>query len=232
MLAHAFARGLVVCGTVKAASMITDTWGDREKRTTNAMPYPSTVDEETDRPRIKKQYMLSQFGATASCLLPDASINFAPLLAIQIAPLMMTLVRKGKVTSFDYHRVYAFSLYLGYFMVFFRLLYPSESMLTRSVGLKSIFMMTFPSSKLRRLMPAMYVWAINTVLSAIVYPLFLQQMLDSLVYSDEVARLFFWVVSIGSSARQLVTYAPLFGYTIRFKTVGPPNTNGAAKKVD
>jgi len=219
MLAHAVARGCVLLGTVKIASMITDKHGCREQRTTNAMPYPSTLDEETERPRIKKQYMLSQFAAAASCLLPDATLNFAPLLAIQMAPLMMTLVRKGKVTSFDYHRIYAISLYLGYVMVFFRLLYPAESMLTRSVGLKSIFIISFPSSKLRRLMPAMYVWAINTVLSAIIYPLVLQNLVDSLVDTDQAARLAFWFVTIGVTVRQIVTYAPLFGYSIRSLTL-------------
>lgn len=49
MLAHAVARGLVLCGTVKAASIITDKWGCREQRTTNAMPYPSTVENITNR---------------------------------------------------------------------------------------------------------------------------------------------------------------------------------------
>ncbi|KAL3935368.1 MAG: hypothetical protein SGBAC_009095 [Bacillariaceae sp.] len=237
ILPHCLARGAVLCGTVKAASMITDKWGNREQRTTNAMPYPSTVDEELERPLIKKQYMLSQFAATASCLLPDATLNFAPLLAIQMAPLMMTLVRKGKVQSFDYHRVYAISLYLGYIMVFSRLLYPAESILTKSVGLKSIFMIAFPSSKLRKLMPAMYVWAINVLLSTIVYPLILQKAIDSVVYTDDAAKLIFWFVAIGCTIRQIVTYAPLFGYTIRFANVHPPtrsnsHSGATTKKVD
>ncbi|CAJ1954163.1 unnamed protein product [Cylindrotheca closterium] len=234
ILAHALARGLVLCGTVKAASFITDKWGNREQRTTNSMPYPSTVDPETERPVIKKQYMLSQFAATASCLLPDATLNFAPLLAIQMAPLMMTLVRKGKVTSFDYHRVYAISLYLGYVMVFFRLLYPADSILTKSVGLKTIFIISFPSSKLRRLMPAIYVWAINTLLSTIIYPLVLQNAIDSMMYNDHAARLLFWFVAVGCTWRQVFTYAPLFGYSIRFRRMGSSSNkpNGATKTVD
>jgi hypothetical protein len=44
-----------------------------------------------------------------------------------MAPLMMTLVRKGKATSFAYHQVYANSLYLGYVMVSVRLLNNTSS---------------------------------------------------------------------------------------------------------
>ena len=40
----------------------------------------------------------------------SASLNFAPLYAIQSAPFMMTLVRKGKCNSAHYHMVYSLTL--------------------------------------------------------------------------------------------------------------------------
>ena len=208
---HGLARAAVVLGAVKAASLITDQYGCRQQRTTNSMPYPSTVADD-QRPAIKKSYALAQFAATAVCLLPDATVNFAPLLAIQMAPLMMTLVRKGKVSAGTYHRVYAVSLWLGYVMVFVRLLAGEGREVTKMVGLKTIFMLSFPSSKLRRYASAMAVWAVNVILSAAIFPLLLEDRLDALV-SVDVARTFFWFVTIQATFRQALVYAPLFGMT-------------------
>jgi hypothetical protein len=210
-LRHGLARAAVVLGAVKAASLITDRYGCRDQRTTNSMPYPSSVSDD-QRPAIKKNYALAQFAATAVCLLPDATINFAPLLAIQMAPLLMTLVRKGKVKAGTYHRVYAISLWLGYVMVFVRLLAGEGRGVAKVVGLKSIFMLCFPSSKLRRHVSAMAVWAVNVALSAGVFPLLLADVLDSTVSLD-LARIFFWFVTIQATVRQAMVYAPLFGMT-------------------
>lgn len=201
----------MVLGAVRVASAVTDRYGCREQRTTNSMPYPPTVSDD-QRPPIKKSYALAQFAATAVCLLPDATVNFAPLLAIQMAPLLMTLVRKGKVTAGTYHRVYAVSLWLGYVMVFVRLLAGDGLGVTKLVGLKTIFVLSFPSSKLRRHVSAMKVWAVNVILSAAIFPLLLEDKLDALV-SVDVARVFFWFVTIQATFRQALVYAPLFGIT-------------------
>lgn len=114
-------RANIILGTVHLASLITAHNGDCDKRTTNSMPYPPEI-TAVQQVLIKKWYTLSQFGATISCLMNDASINFAPLLAIQMAPLLMTLVRKGKITTRTYHRVYSVSLFMGYLVVCTRLL--------------------------------------------------------------------------------------------------------------
>ena len=210
-LRHGLARAAVVLGAVKAASLITDRYGCRDQRTTNSMPYPSSVSDD-QRPAIKKNYALAQFAATAVCLLPDATINFAPLLAIQMAPLLMTLVRKGKVTAGTYHRVYAVSLWLGYVMVFVRLLAGDGRGVTKIVGLKTICMLSFPSSKLRRRVSAMAVWGINVILSAAIFPLLLEDRLDAMV-SVDMARILFWFVTVQATCRQALVYAPLFGMT-------------------
>lgn len=218
LLQHTLARAVVLCGTVHAASRISDKYGDPERRTTNAMPYPSTVDEQTQQPRIKKQYALSQFAATSVCLLNDPSLNFAPLLAIQMAPLMMTLVRKGKATSFDYHRIYAVSLYMGYVMVFVRLLTIQQlddnnedaNALDKTIGLKALFLLNIPHSKLRRFTTSMNLAAMSVLSSTILYPLLVQHWLDTAI-SSHVANMIFWFVTIAASGKQVMTYAPLFG---------------------
>ena len=209
-LLHALVRSAVVLGAVKAAAVITDRHGCREQRTTNSMPYPDAVAPE-QRVGIKKSYALAQFAATAVCLLPDASMNFAPLLAIQMAPLMMTMVRKGKVGAGTYHRVYALSLYLGYVMVFVRLL-AVDGAVSKSVGLKSVFMLSFPSSKLRRIVSPFMVWSVNVLMSAVLYPIIVKDTVADAM-SDDAARMVFWFVTIAGTARQVMVYAPLFGMT-------------------
>lgn len=212
-LLHGAARAVLLLGAIEAASKITNHYGDRAMRTTNSMPYPNTVGQEQRSP-IKKSYALAQFAATAVCLSPDASLNFCPLLAIQMAPLMMTLVRKGKVTAGTYHRVYAISLYLGYIIVFVRLLAREGNYVgvPKSAGLKTVFMLCFPSSKVRKLVSPRIVWLINVVISAIVYPVLLAGPADDCI-SDRSARALFWFVTIVASGKQVMAYAPLFGAT-------------------
>lgn len=107
------AAKLVAIGmTVLAARWATDRHGCRERRTTNAMPYPPGVDERMQA-GIKDSYARAQFGATVMAVFPDPTLNFMPLLAIQIAPLLMTLVRKGKASASVYHCVYTLSLFVA-----------------------------------------------------------------------------------------------------------------------
>ena len=109
----AAAKLCVLLCTSCVAGRITAACGDRARRTTNAMPYPASF-TDASRDRIKLQYVHAQFAATHGCTLADATLNWVPLLAIQLSPFLMTLVRKGKITSFTYHRVYALCLWLGY----------------------------------------------------------------------------------------------------------------------
>ena len=111
--------GLIIL-TTHCASLITNRYGDREKRTTNAMPYPPWITGEVQQ-SIKEEYMRAQFGATQVAMLPDATLNFFPLFGIQSAPLLMTLVRKGKIASITYHRIYSLSLTLVYIAYMVRL---------------------------------------------------------------------------------------------------------------
>jgi hypothetical protein len=103
---------LIIIGCIKVASIITDKYGDKEKRTTNAMPYPEQL-TEYEIAKIKQEYAKKQFGATIMAVFSGelaASLNFAPLYAIQSAPFMMTLIRKGKCETIHYHRVYSITL--------------------------------------------------------------------------------------------------------------------------
>jgi hypothetical protein len=102
-----------VVATVTAAAFITRHYGDKEKRTTNAMPYPASVTAE-DQLNIKKHYTFMQFLATANAVVPGTPWqNFSPVIAIQVAPLMMTLVRKGIASARAYHVTYTLSLVIA-----------------------------------------------------------------------------------------------------------------------
>jgi hypothetical protein len=124
MLSSCLVRGLIVLGTSHAALMITSRHGDRDRRTTNSMPYPAYVTPGgVQQSVIKAAYATAQFGATVSCVLyDDPTLCFAPLLGIQMAPLLMTLVRKNKIGCGTYHACYASCLFLGYVAVYVRMM--------------------------------------------------------------------------------------------------------------
>lgn len=101
-----FALVMTTCYT---ADWITAKHGCRENRTTNSMPYPDCITPEMQK-SVKMDYAMKQFAATLSCVSEDATLPWATLLAIQGAPLLMTLVRKGKIQSLTYHRTYILQL--------------------------------------------------------------------------------------------------------------------------
>jgi hypothetical protein len=201
------ARVIIIMGTVHIASVITARYGDFDKRTTNSMPYPPQI-TPAQQSTNKKWYSLSQFGATISCLMNDASINFAPLLAIQMAPLLMTLVRKGKITSFTYHRVYSLSLFMGYLLVCTRLLllfkpgYQNNNIVDKEYigddGVLSVRRVAYTiraailyntlivPMRLRNYASAKMVWLMVILFASIVYPLLATMLASSYFTNDEV----------------------------------------------
>jgi hypothetical protein len=200
------ARAIIIMGTNHIASLITTHYGDCDKRTTNSMPYPPQI-TPAQQLIIKKWYSLSQFGASVSCLMNDASINFAPLLAIQMAPLLMTLVRKGKITIWTYHRVYSLSLFLGYVIVCTRLLLlfkpgyhgnyifdkeyigDDSGMTARRVAYTIraaiLYNTLIVPMKLRNYASAKVVWLMVILFASIIYPL-MSLMLASYYFTKDV----------------------------------------------
>jgi hypothetical protein len=106
----------IILLTVYLAKIISDKYGDKELRTTNAMPYPETL-KDNEILKIKREYAKKQFGATLFCaIINNPTYNFIPLYAIQSAPFLMTLVRKGKCNTKYYHIIYSlFLLFPFYF---------------------------------------------------------------------------------------------------------------------
>lgn len=106
---------VVFAGTVSEYYHEKKPWLERD-RTTNAMPYPSHFMALTIS-KIKSNYTKAQFLATTQCLIGNPTSAFWPLLAIQIAPFLMTLVHKGFLDAKQYHRYYAMSLMVPYYLV-------------------------------------------------------------------------------------------------------------------
>ena len=94
----------VVLAANEAAARVTDALGDRELRTTNAMPYPPEIPKAT-RKDFKRNYMVAQYCATVLCVMGVPSMAFWTALPIQLAAFLMTLVRKGKISALRYHQV-------------------------------------------------------------------------------------------------------------------------------
>lgn len=188
-------RLLIITGTIQIASIITDKYGCRVKRTTNAMAYPKHITEEMQKP-VKKFYTLSQFGATATCLLDDPTILFVPIFAIQIAPLMMTFVRKGKASAASLHRVYALSLYFAFVAAFIRYF-----VMGKDFTFKYIFVLSMPASKLRRIFPSKVVWLIVSFVATIIYPTMVAPLVQDYVSEEFYYKLLVACVSINLPIR-------------------------------
>ncbi len=150
----------IVLYTSYLAKLVTCKYGSKSIRTTNSMPYPEYVSAQTIN-RFKMLFARSQFGATAASIIEDPSICFAPLIAIQIAPFLMTLVRKNKISCRMYHRVYAISLWIGYLIISIRLCMRPE--------LFSLFVVfaLFPHYRLRSHISSKLIWTTYIFLSTI-----------------------------------------------------------------
>jgi hypothetical protein len=112
LLSESLIKYIFIVSCIKTASIITAKYGDVDKRTTNAMPYPNNL-SDYEIQKIKYEYAKKQFGATIMAVFSgnlSPTLSFAPLYAIQSAAFMMTLVRKGKCNSSHYHIVYALTL--------------------------------------------------------------------------------------------------------------------------
>lgn len=116
---------MLVLGACWAAERATLRVGSEEKRTTNAMPYPSRTSENMEQ-TAKWFYAKSQFAATALAAFGTPALTFGSVLAIEIASFLMTLVRKGIIDSHQYHIVYAASLFIMFPAVAVTLHSPDE----------------------------------------------------------------------------------------------------------
>ncbi|CAJ1356212.1 unnamed protein product [Effrenium voratum] len=104
-------------GAMRAADWATARLREKSAESTTAtMPYWEGCSQRTQG-RFKAFYMLAQILATGGCL---ASFNlfwpFAIMLPIQLASLLMTLVRKGILSTKGYHLIYTASLVVPFFV--------------------------------------------------------------------------------------------------------------------
>ena len=97
-----------------------------EESTTATMPYWEGCSVQTQK-RFKQFYAYCQFMATIACFaMWNPAFGFAVMLPIQLASLLMTLVRKGIISARTYHIAYTVSLCMPFGVGF------------RSVGLKFV----------------------------------------------------------------------------------------------
>jgi Cytochrome b5-like Heme/Steroid binding domain len=86
--------------------------------TTATMPYWATCSAATQR-KFKSFYAMCQFDATLACLaVANPAWGLAVLLPIQLASLLMTLVRKSLLSPQGYHIGYTLSLMVPYLVAY------------------------------------------------------------------------------------------------------------------
>ena len=112
------------CATALVAQVVADQATQRlrantAESTTATMPYWPGCDAATTQKRFKLFYAYSQFMATLACIaVCNPAWGLAVLLAIQMASLLMTLVRKGLLSPKGYHIGYSITLALPYVIGF------------------------------------------------------------------------------------------------------------------
>ena len=87
---------------------------EKNGKTMRNMPFDSTISLNTQK-EITKMHSIMQIGAT-TYMLGDIQSAFSPLLAIQLAAFLMTLVRKNIISSKSWHAIYSLTLWLNIFL--------------------------------------------------------------------------------------------------------------------
>ena len=104
---------LIINLTMIAADITTHNY-KAETKTMRGMPFGSKIDE-SDKQAVTKMHSSQQLGATLF-MITNIEGAFSPLLAIQLAAFLMTLVRKSIISELDWHRIYALSLWINIFV--------------------------------------------------------------------------------------------------------------------
>lgn len=119
---------LVCAATVILANYLADEatrklCPSKPESTTATMPYWEGCSVSTQR-RFKTWYAYCQFIATLACLsMTNPAWPFAVMLPIQLAAFLMTMVRKGFLSSKGYHVLYTWSLTMPYMVAIRRMVY-------------------------------------------------------------------------------------------------------------
>jgi len=213
MMAECVLKAGIVLSVVKFAHIITETHGSREQRTTNAMPYPENVSLE-EQVAIKREYTKKQFGATMMAVFPGstafaATFAFAPLYAIQAAPFMMTLVRKGKCGSLAYHCVYATCL--TYPVCLYHVFVRRGNFFFVDVAIGAVYMLTY-NLRIHRRWTNEILWSVIVPLVVTVW-IYIPQLEEALVPVTMRSNLYFglWLVLVGREVfHHARTFAPFF----------------------
>lgn len=166
----------IVVGTSKIATHITMKYGgSKDKRTTNSMPYPEWT-TEAQLAYCKMGYSKAQFMASVGIMYEDPFMNFAPLLGIQIAPLMMTLVRKNKCDAMMVHRIYSLALWIVHLGAGVQLYTSGDGETLLLVGVLTAMIM---KGRLEYGFPTWMLWTFHGMMSCYFYPLYIHPFLKS-----------------------------------------------------
>lgn len=105
-------RVCIVFGTMISADYVTRTMG--QGNTMRSNPYPSNVPMWC-RVLHNYFYSISQVYATLNMLYRDNNLVFLSLIAIQTAPFLMTLQKKGIITQAGWHFWYTLAIVINYY---------------------------------------------------------------------------------------------------------------------
>jgi len=103
--------------TMISADLVSRQFNHEEKngKTMRNMPFDNSLVPLETQKEITKMHSIMQIGAT-TYMLGDIQSAFSPLLAIQLAAFLMTLVRKSIISTTTWHTIYSLTLWLNIFL--------------------------------------------------------------------------------------------------------------------
>jgi len=107
---------LTCFGTMITADIITYAYNINGKngKTMRNMPFEYTISLQKQN-EITRMHSIMQIGAT-TYMLGNIESAFSPLLAIQLAAFLMTLVRKSIIDAITWHSIYSLTLWINIFL--------------------------------------------------------------------------------------------------------------------
>lgn len=113
---HYFYRIITCFVTMIFADIISYLYNVEGKngKTMRNMPFDKNISLEKQE-EITRMHSIMQIGAT-TYMLGDINTAFSPLLAIQLAAFLMTLVRKSIINAITWHSIYSLTLWINIFL--------------------------------------------------------------------------------------------------------------------
>jgi hypothetical protein len=183
-----------------SADVISYMYKEKNGKTMRNMPFDKNIPDEKQN-EITFMHSIMQIGAT-TYMLGSIDSAFSPLLAIQLAAFLMTLVRKSIIDAVTWHSIYSLTLWINIFLYLHEIV---EFIIIHQVMMKNFIYVFFPY-RINKYIG----WSINFGL----FHLYKQQKID--IYISEIVDPYSEIIYY---LKMILVIAILVNYFFRFQVL-------------